>query len=469
MNDNELRKRIQESDPAKNYNYQLGENLIMQQTKKEKETKKFAFSPKFALATASTLVVAGLVGVGTFSNILPQEQTPLLTLSADGNSGAPQSGLLGGVAEDASAPAKSDMLWYQPYNYIYLPGESLSRDAGTSNGYRLALPSNPESFFNKVAKAFGLGGEKVAIDPYGYDSNYYVIGDYNSYNGEILAYSHSGAGYWSYSNSAAYASIEQYPEECYSRTTSIDEEGNVTETLDDGLAAMCDSWRPTPPVGLPSAATAKEYANNLFNSIYGESFDLQVYADEYSVSVSGSKKVEDTEVGLSVGVSWSGSEVSYAYGFSVSPELITGLSLISPFDATERIGDYRWWGYNMGGIVAYPMGLDSSMGTARSADSDSGAVAGSEGSLSGGASDSGEGEVSIQPVPEIGVPYPGDDFVIEDKEITLVGATLKLLVVYAADGSMWLLPGYVYETSEELMYAQAPSIIAVDESLIKLG
>lgn len=433
--------------------------------KKDKQKDSY-FSPRLALVAASALTVVGLVGVGNLSVVSPEEQVPLLTLSAESVQKGQQAS---GTTEDASSALESDMMRYQPYNYIYITGETLSNESGESDGYRLALPSEPEVFFSKVARYFGLEEFKTVKDPYGYDSNYYVIGDYTSYNGKVLGYSHAGAGYWSYSNSAAYAETDQYPEECYSRTTSIDEEGNVMESIDESLSEICNNWTPAPTVGLPSEQAAEDYAKKLFSDIYGFDFELTVYSNEYAVSVSGSRKVDGNETGLNVGVSWNGSEVSYAYGFSASPELIKDLAIVSPLKATKRIGDYRWWGYDMGGIIAYPMlSADSRVAVEVAAGipeaDDVSEVPGDTRT-----SDASREEDKAEMAPEPGMPYPGDDFVIEDKEITLVGATLKLLTVYASDGSMWLLPGYVYETSEELLYTQPPSIIAVEDSLIQLG
>ena len=439
----------------------------MERIPKEQRTKRFSFTPRIALATASALVVAGLVG--TMGNFMPTDTTPLLTLSAEGNRGATGNGLQsGGVSEDASAPAKADMMWYQPYNYIYLPGDSLSKEAGTSYGYKMTLPENPESFFNKIAKAFGMSGD-VTQDPYGYDKNYYVIGDYKNYTGEILGYSHTGAGYWNFSNSNAYASMEQYPEECMTSpmpSAETDANGETKFTQSD----ECLNWRPTPPKGLPSEKSAIEYANKLFSAIYGTKFDFEVYSDEYTVSLNASQKVDGVEAGLNLGISWYGSEITYAYGFSATPQKIENLQLISAYNAVERAKDYRWWGYSFEDAIAYPMLRDGGVATTKDA-------AVSEPSVGSGESSSGynpdapigDGEVSIQPVPEPGAPAPGEEIVIEDKEVTLTAAKLKLLVVYAADGSMWLLPGYVYEVKEKLPYMQAPSIIAVDEALIKLG
>lgn len=464
MNDDELRRRIHAADPAKNYVNTLGENFIMENIPQEKPKKKPTFTPQLAFATASTLVVAGLFGVSTLSNLNPGPQNPLLTISADG--GSNQSVIPGAAEENATSDsAKSDMIWRQPYNYIYLPGDTLSREAGNSYGYKMVLPQNPEQFLNNIARALEMDSTRIERNPDEYMQDYYVIGDYLNYSGEVLGYWHNGAGYWNYSNNSAYSNVEQYPEECLISEREIIGDTSVEE--EKVLPSQeCLDWRPTPPADLPSNDEAIDYANKLFSKIYGEKFDFQVYRDDYSVNLTATQKVDGVNAGLSLGVSWYGSIVSYAYGFSANAEKIEGLKLISPYDAVSRADDYRWWGYSWENDIAYPIASESG-----AASSDSGEAITEKPAVEPreqeGSSDSIDGGEVEPGIPDMtGVP---EDYEVEDKEVILVDSTLKLLVVYAADGSMWLLPGYVYKTNEELLYTQAPSIIAVDESLIRLG
>ncbi len=498
MEDEELRRRLKEADRFSNNDFPiLGENIIMNAIENDMpktNTTKNKFYP--ILAVASTLAVVGGIGVGLNTTSGTNSEI-LITLSSEERSVG--SDLALGVP---NSEASTDAMWYQPFNFIYIPSDSLSREEGYATAYRIVLPSNPQNYIKTVAKIFGIEGE-VQTDPYGYDKNFYAIGDWQNYSNPSVTYSNYGGGNWNYSNPVAYQNIDQYPEECYIReevrpdSEPRDTAGSTSGSTGSGstgsgsaasdpsiepgypeddikiiepdfdIPEYCYDWQPKPPEGLPSKETAIMKANDLLKSIYGETFPLQAYADYYSISVYGSKEIEGSNTSLAFGVYWYGPDISYAYGYSGSIEKIDNVKIVSEYDALSRSTDNRWLSYYYD-YLAYPQMLETNVGSSSSQGGGTIGVDSSEATISVDAPVQDDGlnsdEIVREPIPTDIEDYPEP----EDKIVKAIAAELKLLTAYGPNGELWLLPGYVYEFEESSdYYLPRIAIIAVDESILK--
>lgn len=420
-----------------------------------------------AMMTATSAILLGC----TMPNAGVDEPSPeptagkLLTLSGDGSAGS-QNRTSSDAAVAEGMPATEDMLWWEPVNYIYLPDESLPRDTSVGDGYQIVLDKDAKEIMSILARTFKMNSAEVINDPYGFDETFYILGDWENYQRPVLSYSHSGNGYWNYSNPEAYEE-PNYPETeaCYiagrGSTGSDSSEGSEDIVADetDDLNIVCETreWEVTPPADLPSAEEAERIAKELFTPLYGKDIDITVEANEWSVSASGSTLVDGKyEAGLSFGIGWFGEDISYAYGTNASWKKVADLPLVSAYDAAKRASDYRWWGWDSS-APAIAVDVPMARGEARTEPTDMGVSSEIEEE-----SPTREPEPPVDPLPEPEMPE------IKDVDVYLVNPTATMLTVWADNGDVWLLPGFTFETGEDLPWMRV-SIVSVDDSLINLG
>ena len=466
-NFDELEQRLKKADPANNANITLGENVLTKAIKngKSSTTSKrptFGIATLAGLATASVAAVA-LVGLN-LTGLNTNNDEMLLSLS--GEQGAGQQNAVMGAPE--SGVADKSMMWFPNYNYIYVAGEELSKEAGRGNAYKFELTGDPEAELKKLAKVFSLTGE-VTQDPYGYDKLNWAIGDYKNYNKAQINLYWNGMGSWYYSNPEANTSTSTG---CNIDSGTVSSEDSPStkdrEVVGDKTEPGQDSYPNCvflPPTGLPTDSEALNEAYTLLTSTGAdlEKESLTVFSDEWGVYVSGNQKVEGQEVSVNFSVSWAGPEVSYASGNLANIVLVKDVPLISAYDAVARLSDWIWFGsYPQDPGMAYPMVMNKSDSAMIEPGfvSDTGDSSGEESSTdpSGGSIDGSE-------------PYEGDDWVApepEDLEVLFNKSTKRLLLVWDSNGTSWLLPGYVYSTDVKEYYGMA-SVVAVDSSVINLN
>jgi len=417
-----------------------------------------------AMMTATSAILLGC----TMPNGNIEEPSPeptagkLLTLSGDGGA-ASQNRASSDAAVAEGMPSTEDMLWWEPVNYIYLPDESLPRETSTGDGYRIILDKDANDIMPLLARMFQMNSSNIINDPYGFDESFYVLGDWENYQRPVLSYSHSGNGYWNYSNPQAYEE-PNFPETeaCYIGGSEPAEEKSSRESAGDGaddLNIVCETreWEVTPPTDLPSAAEAERIAKRLFTPLYGDDVDITVEVNEWSVSASGSTLVDGKyEAGMNFGIGWFGEDISYAYGTNASWEKVADLPLVSAYDAAKRASDYRWWGWDSN---APAIAVDAPMARGEAVAEPAEMAVSSEIMEE---SPTREPEPPVDPLPEPEMPE------IIDVDVYLVNPTATLLTVWADNGDVWLLPGFTFETGEDFPWMRV-SIVSVDESLINLG
>lgn len=466
-NFDDLLYRLKAADPAKRAEPKIGEQVIMNAMKEKIKSKKWGF-PQFAtlsgVATASAAAL--IVGIGLPAAVTASPE-PLLSLGAQGATNSEGSFAAGG--SDSGMSQDRSMLWYQPYNYLYKPGALISQEPSKGNAYKFTLTGDGTAELESLKELFQLDG-KTTIDPYSYDKNHFFIGDIDNYNTESLSLHWTNLGSWYYSNPVSNNNISvpcgiglderavESPEKNSETGEDIlegapkPEEAPITEAV-----PVEPCMEMAPPANLPTSGEAKDAAYKLFSAagVVLKASDISVSADEWGVSASYALVVEGEKTNVSYNASWYGEEITYASGSFAKPVLVQEVDMISAYDAIERVSDYRWWGSYYQDVMDYAIAYSTS--DKGSAISESPI---SESPISGSPSpvDANGGELS---------PEEWVEPAIETVEVVFDSSEQKLLMVWDANGDVWLLPGYVYKTTNDKYYGSA-AVVAVEASLITL-
>jgi hypothetical protein len=464
---NDLLYRLKAADPAKRAVSKIGEHTLMNATKGKPKSSKWGF-PQFAtlsgLATASVATL--IVGLSLPAAVTAGPE-PLLSL------GAQSSASLDGRAAAGEADTAQDksMLWYQPYEYIYKPGALLSKEPSKGNAYKFTLTGDGSKELDSLIEWFDIEGN-VTIDPYNYDKTHFFIGDIENYDTQSLSLYWSNLGSWYFSNPEANQSIDSScgldiePRTAEASTDdSISNEGstgsgepmNISEESDLYITPVEPCFEQIPPTDLPTKEDAKNTAYELFSTMgLGlDANDIVVNSDEWSVTANYSLVIDGEKTNVIYDIAWYGPEVAYASGSFAKPELIQEVDMISAYDAVNRIEDYRWWGSYYQDVMGYAIAYSTSADDSTNSD-DSITTLEIPAPLDGEPGDSGDisPEEWLEPA-------------METVEVVFDSAEQKLLMVWDASGNVWMLPGYVYKTSNDKYYG-SPAVVAVEASLINL-
>jgi hypothetical protein len=461
--DDELIKRLRNADPARNHNFQIGEEILTQSTEPNKSAKTVRGKRTPTIFAGAGLAMAAVVAL-TISAIPSSEPEFLISLSRD----SAQTGDSRASATLEDGAADKSLMWYPYYNYTYLPGDTLSKEPGEGNAYKFELSGSAEESLLKLAQIFRITDTNVVQDPYNYDKTNYAIGDYENYQDKLINLTWNGLGSWYYSDPTAYQQAV-IDDGCILPGYGIDGTISSELDLDSGKKSereiLTPNCEPQPPLGLPTREEALATAIKVFSQT-GLSIaekDLNVNMDEWGVYISGNKTVEGTPVSLDYSISWAGPEIAYASGVLAKPVLMGSVPTISEYDAVSRVSDWVWWGaYPMDGTYSImPIGAVTEPMLRSDTEVSEPAIDGSDAGDSGAGSSPSEG--ILEPI------RPGLDEKPEIKEIEIVftKATARLLLVWDSNGTPWLLPGYVFET-ETSEYIGGTPVVAVDSKYIDL-
>jgi hypothetical protein len=212
-------------------------------------------------------------------------------------------------------------------------------------------------------------------------------------------------------------------------TDGTDASGEVLEP-DRGI----DCVEPAPPVGVPTGSEAEARMVELLGrwGIEADQVAIDTYADEWNANVTATLLLEGQRTPLTWGVTFGGGgEVLYANGVLADVERVADYPRIGTAAAFERLqtGGY-WWG---GGVGM----ADTSV--VRSEEGSSDVVI---------AEETIDGETIITDVP---APAP-DDIAVdvmpvdpgEPLVVTVTGVEEELWMLWDADGTVWLVPGYAF-------------------------
>jgi hypothetical protein len=232
-------------------------------------------------------------------------------------------------------------------------------------------------------------------------------------------------------------------------------------------------------VGVPTADEAKAKAIALFESIgiAVDSYDFETYADEWGANVTGYLSIEGvrTSATISAGFGAEGA-VTWASGFLATPQRGADYPRVGIDAAVARLNDQQFMMYPMTrGTNAVGYADDTSTGSGVAPGVASGAVT-DVAPVAVAPPDAPvdtmlAGTMPVMPLDApIDAPIdtmpvetmPVDTMPVEPVTIMLTNARASLEQVWAADGTVWMLPGYAFDAADQGMY----SVIAVDDQYL---
>lgn len=224
---------------------------------------------------------------------------------------------------------------------------------------------------------------------------------------------------------------------------------------------------PPPPANVPTKDQAIAKAKELLTSLGVDpaSFDFQAYGDEYSASVMASLVLDGhtTAIQYNIGYGENGA-VTWASGSFAQPVKGADYPIVSVEAALARLNDdsgrWMWFGGAPGVMTAdVANGAAKTSGTGTSPDVGAPVPAAVSEAVAGGAA------VDAMPIapcdsttPDCTVPVP--------EEITVHFNAVKLdtTMIWAADGTIWLLPAYTFSSADGGQY----TVVAVDEAFLDI-
>lgn len=400
-------------------------------------------SRRFALVAATAVLglAAGACGDDTRSS---STTLPVIHISSSGS----------GAAEDAAPNAAGADRMMMPYGDItYLFDGTLPELPAGAIGWRLPAGAQPDpARIRAIAAALGVEGEVRALPAD--QGGGWMVGAAD-YSGASLMVSTDGMLSWWF-NPAPSAGVGMggcaAPVEI-----TVTEEGetlppdsagggsdsNVGSTGSDAVppdTIVCEE--PEPPTGVPGEDQALQQAKDLLATLGYDAgaFEYDVYADEWGASVSGMLLLggERSPLTVSVGFGAEGA-ITWASGFLAQPEQVGEFPLVGADVGLERLNDDSgmWLWYGGPGMMARDA-VTTDVAIAGTADE---APAGGE-----------LGAPEPMPVDSVLVdPVPVEE--MPPMEIHLDAVRLGLTMVWDEDGTVWLLPAYLFTSTDGGEYA----------------
>lgn len=378
------------------------------------------------MALAGAALLIGLTACGSTTDSASTATVATAPTSVDSPAvirvaGAAGSGNVS-AATDAMPTAGSKMMMPMDITYVFAAeAPDFSAPAGAWS-FPSGAAATPEQVA-AIAAALGVQGEVRPVAP---DlGGGFMVGP-DDWSGPTLTVSADPTLGWWYNPGPS--SVVSVPDCAIAvDTVSIDTvPADVPAATDPTKIAPCPE--PQPPADVPTAAAAEESARALFASLGIDlgRYELETYADEWGASVTAWLVLDGmrTPMATSIGFGAEGA-VTWASGFLASPQRGDDYPRITVDEAIARLNDQadQWM---------YPMA------TAR-------------GGVAMGAS------MSPDTMPVDTMPAP------EPVVVTFTAVKSSLEMIWSDDGTVWLLPGYAFTSSDGGTY----SVIAVTDEYLQ--
>lgn len=403
-------------------------------------------SRRFALIAAATLL--GLSACGD-SN---PRTTPASTLAVI-HLGA------GSASTNGAAPAEAAtadrMMVAMDVTYV-IDGEIADLGA-TGPAWTLPGGASPDlTRVAEIARLLGVDGEVREL-PADQGGGWMVGAD--DYSTATLSVSADGLLSWWYNPApqpVADTAVAEcvYPVDDVQPATSPDTSPDTGDVTSATSVALPECEEPQPPTNVPDEAGARALADQLFAAMGYDvaGLDDEVYADEWGASVTASLLLDGqrSPITLSAGFGADGA-LTWASGSLATPERAGDYPLVGIDAGLTRLNDEtgRWSGYWGGAALMARTDVVAD-----------------------------EASATAEVPPQVGdtVPIespvcdPAADCVPETyaapEPITvhLTAATLGLTMVWAQDGTIWLLPAYTFTDADGGQY----TVVAVDDAFVDL-
>jgi hypothetical protein len=351
-----------------------------------------------------------LVAVGAFWSA--QIPTPLIALG--NNAGGPK-----GMAESSSSLADSDQKigMPNPFSYEYVAGANLSDQGGKGQVYQAELVGDPATVLGRVARAMGIDGTVSEAEYSTPDYPTYQIGSVDGISSSATI-TWTGTGNWWFSNPAAYPMPK-----CLEEAKT--EDGQAYCSRYEELTAT--------PGLLPSEVAMKAAAQKIFSSVGAPAQlgEITTYRDDYSAYATAPLQVAGQDTPFEWSVSWgSNGSIGSVSGHSVKFVPRGEFETVSAKAAVARIVDWRY----SGGVASslwskYSSAIPVASPLVRTAD------------------DAVSAEPGVNQEPDVTQEQPDvtQEPPVEPKKVTVEinQAESALVSIWAADGSVWLVPGFI--------------------------
>lgn len=390
------------------------------------------------VGTAFTLAL-----VTTVALALPKQQQPLFSLSGSQaksqtlsspthSIGTGSSGQSPMSSEAVAAPtiAESEQTLDEltsgvagkmmlPYiNYKYFAAEQLSAKAGRGQVYKLEFDGDAKQAAANFARFFGLK-DSVELQFSDELSTSYLVGPKDYSSATVSVYTSPGSTGWNYNDPAGYVQPE-----CVEK----DESG-------------CIRWEEikAQPASLPTAAEVDKVIADLAKLSGWNSGDYRVYQsrNEWGVSASASLTLQDKPVAIELYLCWGqNGQLNYAGGQLGRLVSKGDFDTVSAKTAAPRANDWRWSASAHHSLYNYPqLPMTSMLKNAPEPACDT----------------------DCRPA------EPVEPYQPITKNIELTSAKATPVLVYSQTGSIWVVPGYIYESE-----VGSIAVISLVEGVIEL-
>lgn len=229
---------------------------------------------------------------------------------------------------------------------------------------------------------------------------------------------------------------------------------------------VCEA--PAPPANVPDKAAAEAKARQFLADLGLDAtqYELTAYADDYGANVTAWLQLggHRSPVQVNIGFGAEGAIV-WASGSLAQPQVAADYPLVTPAEALARLNDPAgmWNGGFYGGGGGVMRGMVSDTAISRSVTVSAGSTEAAPPPSDGIVAP--VTDVTIEPMP---VCDPNADCVdppigvVEPITVQLTGVRLDVTMVWADDGTVWLLPAYTFTSADGGEY----TVIAVDDQYI---
>ncbi len=379
-------------------------------------------------------------------------------------------GPAGGAPMAADVTTESSKMMAMPYSYEWT-GTTPDLTSPAASWYFAPGVAPTAEQAQQLAAAFGVSGEPVAVaaDMGGG----WTVGPNDGSAPSITIAGDAMQSWW---YSPAWQTDASIAVDC-AYYPAGDPAGDPTTAEQP----VCEE--PQPPVGVPSKADAEASAREMLSTLGGDpaGYELETYADEWGASTTSFLVLDGVRTNLSfnIGYGEQGS-VTWAGGFLAAPQRGADYPRIGVEAAIQRLNDQAnsWMtGYGpavrdagfaveaTSDAVAEPAGIGLTTEAPVTTDvatepatepAVDPAVVPDEVPIGGAPLDCSDPAVSCLPIGEA----PID---VEPMVMTLTTVTGSLEQVWAADGTVWLLPGYSFAGAEGLL----ASVLAVEDQYLQ--
>ncbi len=372
-----------------------------------------------------------------------------------------------------------------PITYIFT-GERVDLTAAAAAWYFPANPTVSVEQITKLAAALGVTGDVIELSAD--KGSGWMVGS-TDYTGPSLTVSKDAMLSWWYSPGPGDAGMVECsvsavdPQATQAGSASEPAVEPGTDPGTDPAATVGGSTEstfvevpmeictPSAPANVPTKEQAEQKARDLFAALGmpSDALEFETYADEWSANVTAYNLIEGSR-GVSMGVGFGGEGVlQWASGSLATAQRGGDYPRIGIDAAIERLNDQSSWIYAGVGGGGLLRSTDSGTATAEPAigwqDTEPVGNEAPAPPATDVAVASDEMPIDRMPIDCVGGPAVDcAPIEIEPMTIELSNPRPSLEMIWDADGTIWLLPGYAFDSADGGWY----SVIAIDDSFINI-